>query len=383
MSNPITIDQFRSMIDASKVQCALCSYTGHSIVEHLQERHKVSPGQYKKENPSAKLASPMVTELIRRMNRRQPVNDSFNVHAEIFSIKGSTYEEKLTNSVSAMAPVPDELKEFIPKRDPFFEFEEDVESIIYCFARGKNMMFRGPTGCGKTEAIMQAFAVMGRPIRRVNMHGDVTAATFVGEKDANILGTYFKEGILPWCMEKGVPLIVDEVDFTPPNIASQLHPVMDTGRMLYIPEAGKTYQAVKGFTLYMTGNTGGKGDATGVYTGTEILNTAFLNRISICESKAFLSEKKEIAMLSRRFPSAEVSYIAKLVKACNEVRVAFAQGTLSICFSTRSIIEVLDASSVFGYEKSIIKVMMNWLDSDDRNLVYTFFDRCGIKLPKV
>lgn len=376
----LTIDEYRALIEASKVKCEICLYAGHSLVEHLQLKHNMSAGQYKKTYPAAKLASPLVTELIKRMSRRQPGSVSLEKHAEIFLLKTPVQKDMLADLASKLVPVPAHLKEFIPERNPHFEFGEEATTIAYAYLNHKNCLVMGPTGCGKTELIMQAFAAMGRPIRRVNMHGDVTAATFVGSSEANTQGTYFKEGVLPWCMENGVPILVDEYDYTPPSIASQLNPVMDRGRMLFIAEANKIYTAKGDFTIFLTGNTAGKGDSTGVYTGTEIMNTAFLNRIPLVEKMDFLPEAKEIELLGTMFTKIDRTTISRLVKAANEVRVAFKQGTLSICYSTRNLIDVAEAIPTFGVEKSIKKVMLNWLDADDLTLVMGLFTRVGIQI---
>lgn len=377
----ITVEQFRDQIHKSRVACALCGIEYHSLVQHLLDSHKMSPGQYRKEFPTSKLASPVVSELIRRLDRRSVPTDSLEPHLEMFAAKGSSSNDILKTVGSKLPPVDPKFNYLIPVQDPFFEFEDDLRVYLYALAACKNTYIEGPTGCGKTEVLLQIHAAMGRPVFRVNMRGDVTAATFIGEKDADpTKGTYFTLGVLPLAMQAGIPLIVDEVDFTPPHIAATLHPALEGNRKIFIPEANQYFQAAPGFTVLATANTGGKGDSVGNYTGTEVLNAAFLNRFSLKVKKDYLPIPKEIAMLEARFPTVTKSTITNLVKACAEVRVSFKQGSLSVCYSTRTLIEYFNALPALGSELAMRSIFSSWLDDDDFVLVANLFDRCSVKL---
>ena len=117
-----------------------------------------------------------------------------------------------------------------------------------------------------------------------------------------------------------------------------------------------------------TGNTSGKGDPNGNFTGTEILNTAFIDRFSIKMTMGYLPEDKEIGLLVRK--GVDLKEAKCVVGLANLVRSAFVGGTLSITFSTRKLLDYalfrksgVEAGEALGW------ALLNWLDADDLPVV--------------
>ena len=185
------------------------------------------------------------------------------------------------------------------------------------------------------------------------MNGDVTASHFVGAMRASPeKGTYYYYGVLPRAMKYGATLLVDEVDYTPPHIAAVMNSVLEGKRVLYLEETGETIHAAEGFTVIATGNTGGKGDADGMYTGTEVLNTAFLDRFPIKMRMDYMHHEHEEELLTTRFPTEKASDIKKMVRAANEVREAFKQGQISLTFSTRKLLDYFELKGYLGEDET-------------------------------
>lgn len=383
MAQSLTIEEFRDRVKGTMVQCKMCSYRGHSIVAHLQAKHDVSVGQYKKQFGSdAVIVSPVVSELLRSMDRKAFQTDRLEEFLSTFQSEATTTQDLFTESRPLFKPASAETAHLVPEVDPGFRFDKkSVRAILYALAKGKNAYLEGPTGCGKTDQVIQVHAQIGRPLVRVNMNGDVTAGSFIGATEADpSKGTYWRYGDLPFTMRHGITLLVDEIDYTPPSIAAVLNPVLEKRRTLHLAETGETIAAASGFNVIGTGNTGGKGDSTGVYTGTEVLNTALLDRFSVKLVMGYLPEKEEILMLTGRFPTTDGSFIQHLVQAATEIRKAFAEGTLPLTVSTRKLIEVLQMDRELGTETALELGILGWLDADNRPVVAKILENHGFKV---
>jgi len=385
---PTSVDDFRALIRDSEIRCLMsnCQFRGHSLVAHLRDRHQMSPGQYQKkfprsEYPDVTFVSRVVTEVLRRMDRSVKRTTDLDQFTALFEVTGAPHE--LFAEVSKKLPAVDET--YLPYATPaamdeYFEFPKlETAAVLTGMMMRKNTYISGPTGCGKTELMVQIHCQMKRPFIRINMKGDATVANFIGAMRADPKkGTYFKPGALPIAMKAGYTLIVDEVDYTPPQIAATLNPVLEGSRNLFIEDTGETIHAHDGFCVMATGNTAGKSDPTGVYTGTEVLNSAFLDRFGIKQTMDYLKPDVEIAMLMRRFPASKREEVSLMCNAAKEVREAFKQGTLSLTLSTRKLVDYLELKPTLGHLEALNSVLMNWLDEDDKELVLGLLERVGV-----
>lgn len=376
----ISIDEFRSQIRAARPTCEICQFKAHSLIGHLRDKHQLSPGQYKKRYPLSAVTSTLVEELLRTMDRTAMVTTpsladllpKFTGRA-VDDIVIKDWKEKL----DWYSPPPETLM-YIPEADPRFKFTKNAGAIALAFWSGRNLLTSGPTGCGKTEEIKQVMNRLGVPLRRANMHGDVTYGTFVGCMKADINGTFFDYGLLPHAMRNGYPILLDEIDFTPPNIAAVMFPVLEKDSELYIPETGEHIKPVRGFNVFATGNTGGKGDGVGSYTGTEILNSAFLDRFSLKLLADYLPPATEIALLGEVSPQFREEFLAKVVAFATEIRIAFEAGDLAFTWSTRKVIDYVTLLDVLEEEEALDVTLRNWLDESDRPFVDNLYKKVGL-----
>lgn len=275
-------------------------------------------------------------------------------------------------------PVPVGSEEYIPSENPRFKFTDNAQSIVFGFVSGKNVFISGPTGCGKTDEAKQVFNRLGYPLRRANMHGDVTYGTFVGTMKANASGTYFDYGLLPKAMKAGYPVLLDEIDFTPANIASILFPVLERDSELFIPETGEHIKAAKGFCVIATGNTGGKGDSDGSFTGTEVLNTAFLDRFPIKLTAKYLPKEVEQGLIEDSSPGINPEFAKRVVALATEIRTAFLAGELAFTWSTRKVLDYVEFLPSMGSNRALDVTLRNWLDADDRPFVDTLLEKVAL-----
>jgi len=371
----LSIEEFRDKINESQVACRVCGFKSHSIVAHLKEKHSLSVAQYKERYKDGMVASHIITELLRLIPRKPATVDTLEEFVNPFT--GSESNAVVADLKKQLKPDGANLAALVPAVIKDFYFEPAPSRAMgYALLKCKNVFIEGPTGCGKTELIMQVHAITGKAIKRVNMNGDVTVANFLGKREVDaVKGTYFLKGALPLAMEGGYTLLIDEIDYMPPHIAAVLNSVAEGGRTLYLPDMGETIVAKEGFNICATGNTGGKGDATGVYAGTEILNSAFLDRFPVKLSMTYLPKEEEIKMLQNRFPAANVAQIKELVALANEVRGSFLSGALPMTISTRKLIDMLDMIPFFGVAESMKLCILNWADKDTQSTVIGLIQR--------
>ena len=95
----------------------------------------------------------------------------------------------------------------MPKLDPDYKFDKDTTlAILAGFSFNKRVLIQGYHGTGKSTHIEQVAARLNWPCIRVNLDSHISRIDLIG-KDAIVLKdnkqvTEFKEGILPWSIQK-------------------------------------------------------------------------------------------------------------------------------------------------------------------------------------
>lgn len=273
----------------------------------------------------------------------------------------------------------------IPTLDPNYHFDPYATKVIRAaLSMSENLYVYGDTGCGKTTHLEQVCAVLSRGLIRINPHDGITREMFLGGMKLINNETIFIEGALPTAMRNGLVFLVDEISFLPPNLTAILNPIGERGGKLYIPETGEWLSPQPGFCIFATDNTGGKGDRTGNYTGTEVQNTATLDRFAFCIKMDYLPIDKEIKMLINRFPHQDINEIQKLLNLARDIRAAFSRGELALTLSTRKLIKFFSQrQNGFTIEESLSNTILSWLDEDDETLVKTMIDRLQVISPGI
>jgi MoxR-like ATPase len=215
---------------------------------------------------------------------------------------------------------------------------KDIEIAIDA---GKNIFSVGPAGCGKSSMFERIFKARGVTPMVVSFHGEVSVFDLVGGKDLVNGATVWTDGILPICMRKGIPMIIDEADATPPDVQFVLHPVL-MGQPLCLTRNGAEFvNAEPGFMIVATGNTVGRGDDSQLYVGTNVLNEAYLDRYGMVFDHWYMPEDEEIRVLVKR-TGVHKKTAEKMVKVASSAREAMLADKLSSTFSTRKLLDWCD-----------------------------------------
>src|SRR6204780_1129648 len=112
--------------------------------------------------------------------------------------------------------------EHVPDRDEAYRFDRDTTlAILAGFAFNRRVMIQGYQGTGKSPHIEQFASRLNWPCIRINLDSHISRIDLIG-KDAIVLKdglqvTEFREGLLPWALQRPVALAFDEYDAGRPH----------------------------------------------------------------------------------------------------------------------------------------------------------------------
>lgn len=244
-----------------------------------------------------------------------------------------------------------------PEIDPAYTFSNDQVRRLQTWWLGKvkkAIFLTGPTGCGKTTLIEQFAARIGADVFIVPCHGKLDMAELIGQmgiaKDGS---TYFEHGTGVKAMHHQRPaiLLLDELNFVPPGSIGLLNRITEL-KSFTIPETGEVIRPMPWLRIAATGNAVERGDDSARYRGTQAMNVALLNRF-LGMRMGYMESIQEAAMLNKAIPGLHPRLIERLVELASEVRNGFAQGTLEVVMSTRTLIDM--AQALFDRRTLVVK----------------------------
>jgi cobaltochelatase CobS len=226
--------------------------------------------------------------------------------------------------------------------DPDYYWMPPKETKLIRVARicGMNVLMVGPAGTGKSTLYRKIFEADKIEPYFINLNGETSPDDFVGVTDLvpdpNGQGTVtrFVPSILPLAMEEGRPLIIDELDAATADILFVMQAVLEGQPLVITKQGAKVVEAKDGFGIYATANTIGKGDDSGMYAGTNILNEAFLDRFGMVIPKWYMPENEEVTVIAKRTGLHE-RIGKKIVEIATGARAAMRDSRLFSTFSTR------------------------------------------------
>jgi len=292
------------------------------------------------------------------------------------------------------APAFTERDSHVPDIDPAYKFDpETTRAILAGFAHDRRVMVQGYHGTGKSTHIEQVAAHLNWPLIRVNLDSHVSRIDLVG-KDAIVLKdgkqvTEFREGMLPWAIQRPIALVFDEYDAGRPDVMFVIQRVLEAQGKLTLLDQNRVIQPNKWFRLFSTTNTIGLGDTTGLYHGTQQINQGQMDRWSIVTTLNYLSHDVEAEIVLAKSPSYQTTEgkrtINAMVRVADMTRNAFMNGDISTVMSPRTVITWAQNTEIFGGDIGLAFRMtfLNKCDELERGTVAEFFQRAfGTDLPE-
>ena len=282
----------------------------------------------------------------------------------------------------------------VPDLDEAYKFDpETTRAILAGFAYDRRVMVQGYHGTGKSTHIEQVAARLNWPLVRVNLDSHVSRIDLVG-KDAIILRegkqvTEFREGMLPWALQRPVALVFDEYDAGRPDVMFVIQRVLEAGGKLTLLDQNRVIRPNPWFRLFATTNTIGLGDTTGLYHGTQQINQGQMDRWSIVTTLNYLNHDVEAAIVLAKAPAYDTAEgkrtINAMVRVADMTRNAFMNGDISTVMSPRTVITWAQNAEIFGGDIGLAFRMtfLNKCDELERGTVAEFYQRAfGQDLPE-
>ena len=236
----------------------------------------------------------------------------------------------------------------------------------------------GLSGNGKTFMTEQICAKLKRELVRVNITIETDEDDLLGGFRLVDGETVFHKGPVVDAMERGAVLLLDEVDLASNKILC-LQPVLE-GKGVYLKKINQWIKPADGFTIIATANTKGKGSESGAFIGTNILNEAFLERFAVTIEQSYPAVATEKKILNKVFESLSVTdseFASKLVDWADIIRKTFYDGGIDEVISTRRLVHISKAFSIFEDRSMAIDLCINRFDDETKTVfkdLYTKID---------
>ena len=240
--------------------------------------------------------------------------------------------------------VPERMETYVP-----FGAHKDVTAVVKS-RKFYPVYITGLSGNGKTTTIEQACAENNREFFRVNITPETSEDDLLG--GFRLVGgeTVWVDGPVIVAMKRGGILLLDEVDLGTVKIMC-LQPVLE-GKAIFLKKTNTWVKPEKGFNVFLTGNTKGRGDDTGKFVGTNSMNEAFLDRVPETVEQDYPSEVVETkivkGVLNYLGVTDQDDFAVVIVKWAQAIRKSYAEGAVEDVVTTRRLVQAANALAIYG-----------------------------------
>ena len=242
----------------------------------------------------------------------------------------------------------------------------------------------GLSGNGKTFMTEQVCAKLKREMIRVNITIETDEDDLLGGFRLVDGETVFHKGPGVDAMERGAVLLLDEVDLASNKILC-VQPVLE-GKGVYLKKINQWVTPAEGFTIIATANTKGKGSESGAFIGTNILNEAFLERFAVTIEQEYPTVGTEKKILGRVFNTLGIEdpeFAAKLVDWADIIRRTYYDGGIDEVVSTRRLVHISKAFSIFEDRMQAIDLCINRFDDETKESFKDLYSKIDAEVEEV
>ena len=294
--------------------------------------------------------------------------------------------EKIERSFAAPSGQPVAERNLVPEKDEtFVKFGSfnDVKKIIQS-KQFYPTFVTGLSGNGKTFSIEQACAQLGRELIRVNITIETDEDDLIGGFRLVNGETVWHNGPVIEALERGAILLLDEIDLASNKILC-LQSVLE-GNGIFLKKIGRFVKPARGFNVLATANTKGKGSDDGRFIGTNVLNEAFLERFPVTFEQEYPTVNNEVKILqavSKTLGKVDEDFCKRLVDWADIIRKTFYDGCIEDIISTRRLVHIIRAYSIFKDKAKAMKVCINRFDDETKQAFMELYDKvdADFKMP--
>lgn len=284
-----------------------------------------------------------------------------------------TVQEKLEQTYQAPPAMPAVEQNLIPaKDDTFVRFGNfaDIKKIISSRLFYPTFL-TGLSGNGKTFSIEQACAQLGRELIRVNITIETDEDDLIGGFRLVDGNTVWHNGPVVEALERGAVLLLDEIDLASNKILC-LQSILE-GKGVFLKKIGRRVDPAGGFNVIATANTKGKGSDDGRFIGTNVLNEAFLERFPVTFEQSYPASAVEQKILMAL--CSDKDFCKRLCDWADIIRKTFYDGGIEEIISTRRLVHIVRAYSIFNDKAKAIQVCVNRFDDETKQAFLELYDK--------
>ena len=281
-----------------------------------------------------------------------------------------SFQAPSVNPVIEQNLIPEKDETFV-KFGPFTDLKKVIQSKLFY-----PTFITGLSGNGKTFSVEQACAQLGKELIRVNITIETDEDDLIGGFRLIDGATVWHNGPVVEALERGAILLLDEVDLASNKILC-LQSILE-GKGVFLKKIGRYVRPSSGFNIIATANTKGKGSDDGRFIGTNVLNEAFLERFPVTFEQDYpspSSEQKILLNVAESIGVHDKDFCKRLVDWADIIRKTFYDGGVEEIISTRRLVHILRAYSIFSNKEKAIQVCVNRFDEETKQSFIELYDK--------
>jgi hypothetical protein len=248
---------------------------------------------------------------------------------------------------------------------------DDISTIIKAriFAP---VFVTGLSGNGKTTMVEQVCAKLGRECFRVNIVAETDEDDLFGGFRLVDGDMVWHDGAVVSAMKRGAVLLLDEIDLGSDKLMC-LQSVLE-GKGVFLKKINQWVAPAEGFTIFATANTKGKGSDDGRFVGTRVMNEAMLDRFDYTYEQEYAprsTEKKILLRAMKKYNKVEDQFADDLVRWAEMLRATFREGACDEVISTRRLLNIVKAFSMFDNKDKAIRLSLARFDQATSESFYS------------
>ena len=286
--------------------------------------------------------------------------------------------EEIERSYQAPPALPAVEQNLIPdKDDTFVKFGNfnDIKKIIQSRLFYPTFI-TGLSGNGKTFSVEQACSQLNRELIRVNVTVETDEDDLIGGFRLVNGETVWHNGPVTEALQRGAVLLLDEIDLASNKILC-LQSILE-GKGVFLKKIGKFVKPTDGFNIFATANTKGKGSDDGRFIGTNVLNEAFLERFPVTFEQSYpapATEQKILEGIALDLGVEDRDFCKRLCDWGEVIRKTFYDGGIEEIISTRRLVHIIRAYSIFQDKAKAIQVCINRFDDETKQSFLELYDK--------
>ena len=273
----------------------------------------------------------------------------------------------------SMAPsaigVMDQQDSYVPGKFPGYVAYGNFNTVKDVIKSGifYPMFITGLSGNGKTLMVKEVCAKLKREYVRANITVETDEDDLIGGFRLLNGETVWHDGPVVTAMKRGAVLLLDEIDLASNKIMA-LQPVLE-GSSISLKKIGKWIHPAEGFTVIATANTKGQGSDDGRFIGTNVLNEAFLERFPVTIEQSYPTNSMEQKIVNNEMSKHGIEdkvFAENLVKWADVIRKTFYEGGCDEVISTRRLVHIVGAFTIFKDKMTAIQLTVNRFDAETK-----------------